>query len=339
MKKIRKRIDGRWEARITIDGKRKSFYAKTQKECYNKLKDIKNSLKSNIQTKNVNASFYDFALTWLDRYKKSSVSKTTYEIYENTVKTHLVKLKTNIKQITTGQLQDFLNSLGPTRTKEMVYLTIKQIFKKALELDIIKKDISQFLVKGRIDRKVRTSFSVEEQKKILGALKHNTVSKYILAYLMLGARLSELSSIKKQNIRNNFVKIIGSKTKNAERWVKISDRYQEILLSYSDPIFNCQPDTIKAKMKEFFAKIGIKGSAHRLRHTFSTNLYYLGADDNTRKQFMGHGSIMVTNDIYTHLDPSISKNDILNLYKDLYPKFWPQNWPHKLKNNKKRYWN
>lgn len=60
-----------------------------------------------------------------------------------------------------------------------------------------------------------------------------------------------------------------------------------------------------------------------LRHTFSTNLYYLGADDNTRKQYLGHSSIMVTNDIYTHLNPTIKKSDILDIYKDLYPTFDP----------------
>lgn len=41
MKNIRKRTDGRWEGRITIEGKTYSVYAKTQKLCKEKLKNFK----------------------------------------------------------------------------------------------------------------------------------------------------------------------------------------------------------------------------------------------------------------------------------------------------------
>ena len=322
MRKIRKRKDGRWEGRICKDGKRLSCYGKTQKECYEKYKKLKNSFKKiEIKNKHTPKNFIEFAKIWLENYKKPEVKPQTYQIYANTVNKHLIKLKGKIEDLSISDLQTFLNNEGQTRTKEIAFITIKQIFKKAYELDLVKKDISQFLTKGKIERKQRISFSLNEQKVILEHLTNNTISKYILAYLMLGARLSELSSIKKENIKQNYVLIKGTKTKNAERWVKISDKYQKILLNYSEPIFNCQPDTIKAKMREFFQKIGIKGSTHMLRHTFATNLYYLGVDDNTRKQYLGHSSIVITNDIYTHLDPTITKDDIIKLYGDLYPKF------------------
>lgn len=322
MKKIRKRKDGRWEGRLCINGKRASVYGKTQKECYDNYIKFRHSIKKvNVIEKKLPVKFTVFAKMWLEKFKKNEVSGATFNIYKNIVLNHLSKIKGKINELTITELQDFLNMEGQNRTKELTYQTLRQIFKKALELDLVKKDISQFLVKGKIERKQRQSFTLEEQKLILDHLSNNTISKYIIAYLLLGARLAELKSVKKENIKQNYVLIKGTKTRNAERWVKISDKYQEILLSYPEPIFNCQPDTIKAKMREFFQKIGIKGSTHMLRHTFSTNLYYLGVDDNTRKQFLGHSSIVVTNDIYTHLDPTITKDDILKLYGDLYPRF------------------
>ena len=322
MKGIRKRKDGRWEGRLSLNGQRYSVYGKTQKECYEKVKNLKQSFKNaKIEERHAIVNFFGFAQMWLEKYKKPEVSEDTFKVYSNIVNHHLVNIKGKLVEITTTKLQEYLNSEGKTRTKELAYQTLKQIFRKALELDLVKKDVSQFLVKGKVDRKKRVGFTIEEQKLILSNLSNNTVSKYILAYLMLGARLSELKSIKKSNIKNNYVLIEGTKTSNAIRWVKISDKYQQILLNYQEPIFNCQADTIKAKMREFFQKIGIKGSTHMLRHTFATNLYYLGVDDNARKQYLGHSSIVVTNDIYTHLDPTITKQDILNLYGDLYPNF------------------
>ena len=320
MKHIRKRKDNRWEARIMQNGKRVSIYGKTQKEVYEKIKRNKQPAKqTNMLTYRI--KFSELANIWLEKYKKIEVNESTYRSYKTIINNQLSKLNKPITQYTTTELQDFLNNIGGNRTKEYSYMTIKQIFRKALELEIVKKDVSQFLVKGRIKRETRNSFSIKDQKLIFENLKNNSISRHILAYLLLGARLSELKSIKKENIRNNYVLICGTKTKNAQRWVKVSDKYQNILLSYKEPLFNCEPDTIRAKMQIYFKKIGVKGTAHMLRHTYSTNLYYLGADDNTRKQYLGHSSILITNDIYTHLDPTISKQDILNIYGDLYPEF------------------
>ena len=38
-----------------------------------------------------------------------------------------------------------------------------------------------------------------------------------------------------------------------------------------------------------------------------------------RQAYLGHASIKTTNDIYTHLDPTITREDIIKLYEDLYP--------------------
>jgi len=50
-------------------------------------------------------------------------------------------------------------------------------------------------------------------------------------------------------------------------------------------------------------------------------LYYLGVPDKLRQAQLGHASIVMTNDIYTHLDPTITREDILQLYGDWYPEF------------------
>lgn len=41
---------------------------------------------------------------------------------------------------------------------------------------------------------------------------------------------------------------------------------------------------------------------HIFRHTYATNLYYAGIDIKTAQYLLGHSSIQVTMDIYTHLD-------------------------------------
>ena len=55
---------------------------------------------------------------------------------------------------------------------------------------------------------------------------------------------------------------------------------------------------------------------HMFRHTYATNLYYAGIDIKTAQTLLGHSSIQMTMDIYTHLDNDklSSSADKLNLY-------------------------
>ncbi len=41
---------------------------------------------------------------------------------------------------------------------------------------------------------------------------------------------------------------------------------------------------------------------HLFRHTYATNLYYAGIDIKTAQYLLGHSSIQMTMDVYTHLD-------------------------------------
>ncbi len=52
---------------------------------------------------------------------------------------------------------------------------------------------------------------------------------------------------------------------------------------------------------------------HELRHTYCTNLYYAGIDAATAMVLMGHSSITVTLNIYTHLDKSHTTSSIQKL--------------------------
>ena len=51
-------------------------------------------------------------------------------------------------------------------------------------------------------------------------------------------------------------------------------------------------------------------SPHILRHTFATDLYYAGVDIKCAQYLLGHSSIDVTLEIYTHLDKNKLNNSI-----------------------------
>lgn len=319
MKNIRKRSNGTFEGRITIDGKRYSVYARTQEECLKKLKKIKKS--PNIVKSS--QKLLDFALKWLEIYKKDEISQKSYNIYKNVIDNHLSKINISLNRLDILTLQQMINGLPKTRIKEYVYMTLKQILKKAYELDLIKKDISQFLKKGKIARRNRNGLSLNEQKTILNALSDCDAEfrVRIMCYFLIGCRPAEIKTLELRNEMDNYIYVGGTKTKNARRFVKISSNFREIFKSNKDIILSSSPEWLSKQFVRFCKELGINASLYTLRHTFATNLFYLGVPDKERQVYMGHASSVLTNDVYTDFDPNVKKEDIRELYGDLYPAF------------------
>lgn len=327
MKNITKRKDGRFQGSFVYNRKRYFVYDRNQKQCYKKLIELKRKLKQEEEPKprlRSKYNFYDFAITWYEKFKKNYIKPSSRNMYENCIKNHLSKIKEDFKELNTLKLQTYLNKIGNTRTKEIAYNTIKQIFNKAKELELIDKNPADYLIKGKIERTKRLGLNLEEQKLLLKHLNYNNdkFSKLILFYLLTGARRNEALNLPKKNIKKEYIYIQGTKTNNAQRYVKISNTLYNLLMEENEEILFCYDNKyIEKKFRKFCNEINLKATIHQLRHTFSSNLYYLGATDKERQTYLGHSSSVITNDIYTHLDPNITKEDILNLYIDLYPKF------------------
>ncbi len=59
-----------------------------------------------------------------------------------------------------------------------------------------------------------------------------------------------------------------------------------------------------------------KLSTHSLRHTYGTMLYRRGVDIKTIQTLMGHSTIDVTANIYTHTDISTSQKAVLLAFEN-----------------------
>lgn len=319
MRYLTKRKDGRWQGSKIVDGKREYVYAKTQLECREKLKNLE-IIRRREPKKD---SLYVFAKNWLVMYKKGNIADTTYKGYAYLINKHL-KITTPINRLTTAELQNIINELPVTRVRKEVYMLIRQIVKKAYELDYIKKDVSQFVQLGKIEKADGRALTVDEQRKILCALGDDPFSYRILLYLVTGARPGELRRINRNEIHLNYIKIEGTKNSRAVRWVKVAPKIIDLIKSLSGEVFNFDLKRFRERLQRFCAELGIdyEVTTYTLRHTFATNLYILRVPEKDRQMYLGHaaGSRM-TNDVYTTYSPDISGDEIYKIYGDLFPKF------------------
>ncbi len=321
MKNIRKRADGRWEYRKTVKGVTISLYDRNQKILLKKIKALKEN-KGNKKT--INKNFIDLIDNWFNIYKANIKSNRNYRIYINKHFRPRKEFNQAIQNINLAMLQDFLTKIynnSGHRCATYCYYIIKGTFKYAKRYEIITKDTSEFLEKPKNNVTKGVAFNLNEQKLILENLDKTPIKNEILFYVLTGCRRTEAKHTT-INYEKNSVFIDGTKSKTAKRYVPISAKFTEILKSNFDKMFHYKSDYYSKQFSDYLALLKIKDKKlHDLRHTFSTNLYYLGVPDKLRQYYMGHSSIVMTNDIYTTLDPTITKKDILNLYKDLYPKF------------------
>ena len=209
MKYCTKRADGRWQASKTIDGKRVFVYGKTQAEAIEKLRKL-SGRKQNVKQE----SFHKFALWWAETFKKGRVTEKTYTGYVAVINSHL-KITTPINKVTSFQLQETLNKLATSRMRVEVFQLMRQICKKAYELEYIKKDVSQFLDKGKVEKPERRALTLDEQQRLMSQLTGDMFSRRVMFYLCTGARPSEIATVRKDELRPGWLKINGTKTKGA----------------------------------------------------------------------------------------------------------------------------
>ena len=81
-----------------------------------------------------------------------------------------------------------------------------------------------------------------------------------------------------------------------------------------------RPDLAKDKDAKPLKVIASDITPHIFRHTYATNLYYAGIDVKTAQTLLGHSSIQMTMDIYTHLDEKKVEeagNKLNDFFKDV----------------------
>ena len=84
---VRERSPGKWEARITVNGHKKSFYGNSEKEVAKKLKEFKQKLAGGV-SQHKNISYSDFLEVWLER-KKLQIKEQSFSRLESTIKVHI----------------------------------------------------------------------------------------------------------------------------------------------------------------------------------------------------------------------------------------------------------
>lgn len=327
MKYISYRItDKRYIGRKTINKRRISVYGKTQKECYEKLKNaIDNFYKPTKLLENKKSNnLINYFNTWYIQNKEPFISEGTKKDIM-LVKTKIQPLHNiPINKITKTTIFEFLQTLENNRSKEKVILYLKAMFKSAILDKIIKDNPFDNLKTAPRIIKTKPAFTYEEQEKIIHALKNHPLKSIILIYLITGMRKNEFNFKSIENdidFKTKILKTINLKGRNKitrYKQIKLSNSAISLIMNNLDIIHKYNSETAYREFNNFLKEIEIKGSIVTCRHTFATNCFYLGKPELIISREMGHSRSEITKDVYTDIDYNLSKNKVIKLYNNLY---------------------
>ena len=325
LKNIQYRIaDKRYIGRKQIKNKIITVYAKTQKECAEKLKARINQLVSVSVKKDSNKYLLkDMFMQWFNQEKKPFLAQGTQDDILNVFKKIEPLHSLNIKKIDKQKLINFFAKIEDGRPKEKIQVYLNAFFKFYLDEGIISVNpCANVKIKKQLVR--RQAFTFEEQSKILEHLKGKPLYPVIMIYLLTGLRRRELNfaGIEKDiDFDNQLLKAVNLKGRNCvKRYknIKLSTGAINLIMNNLDIIHSFNADTVYRDFAEFLKELGINGSIVNLRHTFATNCFYLKKQDIIISREMGHSQMQITKDIYTDVDYHLSEEKLLKLYNNLY---------------------
>ncbi|MBF0385711.1 MAG: site-specific tyrosine recombinase XerD [Candidatus Omnitrophica bacterium] len=254
-------------------------------------------------------------------------------------------LKTSVDQIKREGITDFMfdqkkSGLGANSISRSL-AAIKMFHRFLVRERLAKDDPTSLIETPKLWKRVPEVLSVVEIESMIGAASgrswQGTRDKAILElFYASGVRVSELVSLKTENINLEvgYLRCLGKGSK--ERIIPVGKRAQEAVRNYLEKV---RPKLAKNGFEQylFLSRLGKKISRqsvwkiikiygkkanvkkeikpHTLRHSFATHLLEHGADLRSVQEMLGHSDISTTQ-IYTHVD----RERLKSIHKQFHPR-------------------
>lgn len=316
------RPDGLHESIITINGKRKAFRGKTDREVWTKIKNYKAEAESGRTD-----TFENVAHAWWCEIEPT-LAPNTYKGYSPAYDRAVSEFGAeDVSKITAKDIEKYIQRIAKTYAKKTVITQrqiIRQIMNKAQREGYIQYNPAEaVLLPKNLPQEKRHAPSSDQINRI----KDNVNDEFgLFAFLIYytGCRRGEAEGLMYEDIdlKTNMINIRRS-VYNVSTTPKIKEPKSDAgirrvpLLPALRSVLPCKksgfifsddggetptPDwKISRRYEAYQRRVGVTVSPHEIRHGYATALHEAGVDYKTAQKLLGHAQLSTTMDIYTDI--------------------------------------
>lgn len=320
---------------ITIDGSRYTIRANTKEELGRKIeRKIQATKEKKVKESTVSVSAW--TETCVELYKTGQSEITRKKFMERIRHCILEEIGSmQVRSVSPARCQMVMNrQTGKSRTQiDEVYQALKFIFSHAAAAGLIESDPTVMLVKPKKGKSSQRRAMTEDERKVFlqVAFQDPRFRGFLLSYYC-GCRPSEAAECRGGDLIErdgmHLLHIRGTKTDLADRFVPVPDKlWAEIkktprraYIASTSTGHEIDPDQRRRIWSRLIREMNIAAGAkmyrnaivepviaddltpYCLRHDYCTRLAKAGVDIRTAQKLMGHSTITLTANVYTHVD-------------------------------------
>jgi integrase len=195
----RERPDGRFEFRLRIDGKRRSFFGATQKEARDKFRAAQRAVEDNKPVPSERLTVEAYCETWLTG-KSATLAQATVERYRD----RLARLMPHIGKVKLARLQPedletayaaIGKDVSATTVQLSAYL-LSSALQDAERRGKVARNVARDVKPPRRDTREYRSLSADDARALLVAAQGEPLEAFWTLAITTGARLGELQALK-----------------------------------------------------------------------------------------------------------------------------------------------
>jgi len=240
----RQRPDGRWECRISLpDGRRKSFYAETQKEAIAKANKWNRDRELGLDADSAKRTVKQFLSEWIENTAKQRVRPSTYASYKSHITQHLIPVlgRTRLRNLSVPQVNAMLSALvasgmNPT-TANLIRATLRTSLTSAVKWGLVTQNVAGLSDARRMRRERIKPLTIEQARALLVFTRDDRIGMLIHVAIHSGMRQGELLALRWEDVdldagelhvRHTLTKVAGKltltdpKTEQSQRSIRLT---------------------------------------------------------------------------------------------------------------------
>lgn len=203
----KKRSDGRWEWSITMpDGRRRSFYGKTEKEARKKKNDAVRDYEAGLRAAGERLTVATYLTAWLTDTAPMRVRHTTLTGYRSLIEQHIIPVIGTVRLRDLGPM-DVSRMMMAGKRKALSPTTINQVravlriaLNEAMRSGLVLRNAAQLSQPHRVERARVDPFTVEQARTLLDTTRTHWMGPLVAVALATGMRQGELLALRWSDI-------------------------------------------------------------------------------------------------------------------------------------------